>query len=77
MDPVPLEIILREAKVGGKYIIVNTIPLALKHPVHPPLILLNEQSSIELSYNLCVPVMLELYDLINPSSLAKSNSMIN
>ena len=63
--------------MGGKYIIVNTVPLALKHPVHPPLILLNEQSSIELSYYLCVPVMLELHDLINPSALANSNGMIN
>ena len=63
--------------MSGKHIIVHTVPLALEHPVNPPVILLNEQGSIKLSYYLGIPVMLELHNLINPSALANSNGMIN
>ena len=45
--------------------------------MHTPLILLNIQGGVELSYHLCVPVMLELHDLIYPCMLTNSNSMIN
>jgi len=45
--------------------------------MHTPLILLNIQGGIELSYHLCVPVMLELHNLINPYMLANGNSLIN
>ena len=40
-------------------------------------ILLNIQGGVELSYHICVPVMLELHDLIYPCMLINSNSMIN
>ena len=42
-----------------------------------PLILLNIQGGVELSYHLYVPVMLELHNLINPYMLANGNSLIN
>ena len=45
--------------------------------MHTPLILLNIQGGIELSYHLCVPVMLELHNLIYPYMLANGNSVIN
>ena len=44
--------------------------------MYPPLILLNKQGGIELSYHLCVPVMLELHDLIYPYTLTNGNCMI-
>ena len=66
-----------KTKQGGESIIVHTVPLALKHPVHTPLILLNIQGGVELSYHLCVLVMLELHNLINPCMLTNGNSMIN
>ena len=64
-------------KNQGESIIIHTVPLALKHPVHTPLILLNIQGGVELSYHLCVLVMLELHNLINPYMLANGNSVIN
>ena len=42
-----------------------------------PFILLNIQGGIELSYHLCVLVMLELHNLINPCMLANGNSVLN
>ena len=45
--------------------------------MHTPLILLNIQGGVELSYHLCVPVMLELHNLINPCMLTNGNSVIN
>ena len=45
--------------------------------MHTPLILLNIQGGIELSYHLCVLVMLELHDLIHPCMLTNGNSMID
>ena len=57
--------------------IINTVPLALKHLVHTPLILLNIQSGIGLSNHLSVLVMLELNYHIYPYMLTNSNSVIN
>ena len=65
------------SQVELKSIILRTVPLTLKHPVHTPLILLNIQGGIELSYHLCVLVMLELHDLIHPYMLTNGNSMID
>ena len=42
-----------------------------------PLILLNIQGGVELSYHLYVLVMLELHNLINPCMLTNGNSMID
>ena len=45
--------------------------------MHALRILLNIQCGVELSYHLCVLVMLELHNLINPCMLTNGNSVIN
>jgi hypothetical protein len=65
-------------KQSGKLIKSDMVPFVLRYPMHCPHIfyLLNEQSDIELSYDLYVLIIVETHKLLYVMALKSSDNLI-